>query len=53
MPGIEKTFTSEEVLSVLKLSLAITETPQEKFGGEAIDRDELLEIGMFIPRFFE
>ena len=51
--GIDKTFTSGGVSPELKLSFAITETPQERVRGEAIGRDESLEIGMFIPQFIE
>jgi len=53
MVGIYKIFTSKGVSPVLKLSFTIAEIPQDGVAGEDIHRDESLQIGMFVLRFFQ
>jgi len=53
VPGIDKTFTSEEASTVLRLSFEITGIPRLEVRGEAISEDELLLIGMFAHTLFE
>jgi len=51
--GIDKSLVSKGIPLMLKLSFTLTDIPQEEVTSEVVSRDDLLQIGTFIPYFFE
>jgi len=50
---IDKSLTFKKIPLTLKLSFTLTDIPQEEVTGEVVNRDDLIQIGAFIPEFFE